>query len=108
MQLLSGALAMAVMLSAVSLALGAASTIVLDDTDWRPSGAVSHSEGVERDMTPEVLLKTEFRETVFLFDPTSPVPLPQEPTHTPPNRRTIRGATTQHLSSRRHESATSC
>ena len=70
MQLLSRALAMAVMLSAVSLALAAVPSTVLDDRDWRPSGAVSRVDGVEREMTPELLLKTELKEPVLLFDPT--------------------------------------
>jgi hypothetical protein len=58
------------LLLAPSVALGATAMTVLDDSDWRPSAAVLGAEGIEREMTPALLLKTEFKEPVFLFDPT--------------------------------------
>ncbi len=46
------------------------SSPLLDDRDWRSPAAVSHAAGIEHEMTAELLLKTEFEEPVFLFDPT--------------------------------------
>jgi hypothetical protein len=43
---------------------------LLDDRDWRFPAAAARAAGIERDLTPELLLKTEFREPVFLLDPT--------------------------------------
>lgn len=63
-------LLVAALLLASSVAPSAAEMVVLDDQDWRGPAAVAHAEGVEREMTPALLLKTEFREPVFLFDPT--------------------------------------
>jgi len=45
-------------------------TTVIDDHDWRPPDAVAQSAGIEHEMTSELLLKTELKEPVFLFDPT--------------------------------------
>jgi hypothetical protein len=64
------ALLLLVALLLSSFALGAAPVTVLDDHDWRPAAAVARADGVARDMTPELLLRTEFKEPVFLFDPT--------------------------------------
>jgi hypothetical protein len=70
MHLLIDVLAAAILLFAASLALGAMPTTLLDDRDWRAPAAATHTEGIEREMTPALLLKTEFKEPVFLFDPT--------------------------------------
>ena len=71
MQLLTKALAVVLMFSAgVSASLAASPATVFEDRDWRDPAAVTRSEGVERDMGPALLLKTEFKEPVFLFDPT--------------------------------------
>jgi hypothetical protein len=43
---------------------------LLDDHDWRAPAAAAKAEGIEREVTPELLLKTELKEPVFLFDPT--------------------------------------
>ena len=71
MRLVIRVVALAVVFSvAASLALSAERMTVLDDRDWRGPGAVARSEGIERAVTPELLLKTEIKEPVFLFDPT--------------------------------------
>jgi hypothetical protein len=48
----------------------ALATPLLDDSDWRAPAAAAKADGVERALTPELLLKTEFKEPVSLFDPT--------------------------------------
>jgi len=58
------------LLLATLVAPSAADVVVLDDSDWREPTAASRVEGIERQMTPALLLKTEFKEPVFLFDPT--------------------------------------
>jgi hypothetical protein len=70
MHLLTSVLVVAAMLAAASFALRAMSSTVFDDSDWRSPAAVSCVEGAECEMTAEPLLKTEFKEPVFLFDPT--------------------------------------
>lgn len=62
---------LAAMLSVTaSLALGVEPMTVFDDRDWRGPATVGRSEGIERAMTSELLLETEMKEPVFLFDPT--------------------------------------
>ena len=71
MQLLTNVLSVAVMFSGLaSFALGATPITVLDDRDWRGPAAAARAEGIEREMTAELLLKAELKEPVFLFDPT--------------------------------------
>ncbi len=43
----------------------AAADVVLDDGDWRSPGLVASAQGVEHEMLPVLLLKTEFKEPVF-------------------------------------------
>jgi hypothetical protein len=43
---------------------------LFDDHDWRAPAAAAKAEGIERELTPELLLQTEFKEPVLLFDPT--------------------------------------
>jgi hypothetical protein len=47
-----------------------AADVVLDDSDWRSPGLVARARGVEHEMVPSLLLKTEFEKPAFLFDPT--------------------------------------
>lgn len=49
----------------------AAADVVLDNSDWRSPGLVASAEGIEHEMLPSLLLKTEFEKPVFLFDPTA-------------------------------------
>ena len=44
--------------------------VVLDDHDWRAPDSVSKVEGIERELTPELLLKTELKTPVLAFDAT--------------------------------------
>jgi hypothetical protein len=48
----------------------AAADVVLDDSDWRSPSLVASAEGVEHEILPSLLLKTQFKEPVFLFDAT--------------------------------------
>lgn len=43
---------------------------IFDDRDWRSPAVVTKTEGIERELTPELLLKTELKSPVLLFDPT--------------------------------------
>jgi hypothetical protein len=71
MRLVTKVLAMgAVLFVTASVALGAVPVTVVDDNDWRPPATVSRAEGIECEMTPALVLKTEFKDPAFLFDPT--------------------------------------
>lgn len=65
-----GVLLPAVVLSLLIATFGVAAEPILDDRDWRAGSAVARSEGIERELQPALLLKTEMKEAVLLFDPT--------------------------------------
>jgi hypothetical protein len=52
-------------------AMAVSTPVVCDDRDWRDANTVTKSEGLERALAPELLLKTEMKEPVLLFDPTT-------------------------------------
>lgn len=45
--------------------------VVLDERDWTAPDKVARSENVERELGPELLLKTEFKAPVLAFEPTT-------------------------------------
>ncbi|MDD3926645.1 MAG: hypothetical protein PHT33_08305 [bacterium] len=44
--------------------------ILIDDSNWQKNGKVAKATGIEHQLAPQLLLKTEFKQPVLSFDPT--------------------------------------